>query len=47
VPARVDQALDGLALDASHFSEDIHATREYRAQLCRVMAARAVNELLG
>lgn len=40
-------ALDGLALDASHFSEDIHATREYRAQLCRVMAARAVNELLG
>jgi hypothetical protein len=41
------KALDGLALDASHFSEDIHATREYRAQLCRVMAARAVNELLG
>jgi CO/xanthine dehydrogenase FAD-binding subunit len=41
------KALDRLALDASHFSEDIHATREYRAQLCRVMAARAVNELLG
>ena len=40
-------ALGGLALDAAHFSEDIHATREYRAQLCRVMAVRAVNELLG
>ncbi|MBC7779077.1 MAG: xanthine dehydrogenase family protein subunit M [Proteobacteria bacterium] len=39
--------LDGLTLDLAHFSEDIHATREYRAQLCRVMAARAVDQLLG
>jgi carbon-monoxide dehydrogenase medium subunit len=41
------KALDGLPLDPAHFSEDIHATRDYRVQLCRVMAARAVNELLG
>lgn len=40
-------ALAGLALNAAHFSEDIHATREYRAQLCRVMTARAVEALLG
>jgi aerobic carbon-monoxide dehydrogenase medium subunit len=40
-------ALTGLSLDSAHFSQDIHATREYRAQLCRVMAARAVDELLG
>ncbi len=38
-------ALSGLPLDLARFAQDIHATREYRAQLCRVMAARAVGEL--
>jgi carbon-monoxide dehydrogenase medium subunit len=37
--------LAGLPLDASDMNEDIHATREYRANLVRVMAKRAVQKM--
>jgi carbon-monoxide dehydrogenase medium subunit len=40
-------ALEGLALDSSNFNNDIHADREYRANLVRVMAKRAVAKLAG
>ena len=40
-------ALEGLKLDGSDFNQDIHATREYRANLVRVMAKRAVTKLSG
>lgn len=40
-------ALEGAALDADEMNEDIHATREYRANLVRVMAKRAVAKLSG
>lgn len=40
-------ALEGLKLDASDMNEDIHATREYRANLVRVMTKRAVQQLLA
>lgn len=39
------EALEGVALDAGEMNEDIHATREYRANLVRVMAKRAVAKL--
>ena len=39
-------ALDGLTVDAGDMNEDIHATREYRANLVNVMAKRAVQKLL-
>jgi len=38
--------LDGLAVAADDMNEDIHATREYRANLVRVMAKRALQKLL-
>lgn len=38
-------ALEGAALDAGEMNEDIHATREYRANLVRVMAKRALAKL--
>ena len=38
-------ALEGLKLDASGFNSDIHADAEYRANLVRVMAKRAVAKL--
>ena len=40
-------ALEGLKLDESEMNEDIHATREYRANLVRVMTKRAVEKLLA
>ena len=40
-------ALEGLALDSSNFNNDIHADREYRANLVRVMAKRALAKLAG
>jgi carbon-monoxide dehydrogenase medium subunit len=40
-------ALDGLAVDPNDMNEDIHATREYRANLVKVMAQRAVQKLLA
>ena len=39
--------LEGLKLDASNFNSDIHADREYRANLVRVMAKRALGKLSG
>ena len=41
------EVLDGLPLDTSNMNEDIHATSEYRANLARVMAKRAVKKLLA
>jgi carbon-monoxide dehydrogenase medium subunit len=41
----VPEALADAALDSSEFSGDLHATPEYRAQLVRVMAQRAVASL--
>jgi len=38
-------AIEGAALDAGEMNEDIHATREYRANLVRVMAKRALAKL--
>jgi carbon-monoxide dehydrogenase medium subunit len=40
-------ALEGLKLDASAFNNDIHADRDYRANLVRVMAKRALAKLSG
>ena len=40
-------ALEGLPLDASGLNNDIHADREYRANLVRVMAKRALAKLSG
>ena len=39
-------ALDGLAVAPDDMNEDFHATREYRANLVRVMTKRAVQKLL-
>ncbi len=39
--------LEGLNLDATDMNEDIHATREYRANLVRVMTKRALNKMLA
>jgi carbon-monoxide dehydrogenase medium subunit len=38
-------ALEGVKLDAGEFNDDIHANREYRANLVRVMAKRALAKL--
>jgi carbon-monoxide dehydrogenase medium subunit len=40
-------ALEGLPLDETNMNEDIHATREYRANLARVMAKRALKKMLA
>ena len=40
-------ALDNLTLDAADMNEDLHATREYRANLAKVMAKRAVAKLIA
>ena len=40
-------ALEGVKLDSSDFNNDIHADREYRANLVRVMAKRALAKLSG
>ena len=40
-------ALEGLPLDEANMNEDIHATREYRANLARVMAKRALKKMLA
>jgi carbon-monoxide dehydrogenase medium subunit len=42
-PAALDQA----AIDSSRFNNDLAATAEFRAQLVRTMARRAVQELLS
>ena len=40
------EALEGITLDADEMNSDLHATAEYRAHLCTVMAKRAVRKLL-
>ena len=40
-------AIEGARLDASGLNSDIHADREYRANLVRVMAKRALGKLVG
>ena len=40
-------ALEGVKLDSREFNSDIHADREYRANLVRVMAKRALAKLSG
>ena len=40
-------AVEGLSVSADEMNEDIHASREYRANLVRVMTKRAVNRLTG
>lgn len=40
-------ALEGLKLDSRDFNSDIHADRDYRENLVRVMAKRAVAKLSG
>jgi carbon-monoxide dehydrogenase medium subunit len=40
-------ALDALEVDASDLNEDFHATREYRANLVKVMGKRALQKLLA
>ena len=39
--------LDGLTVDPAGMNEDMHATREYRANLVKVMAKRALGKLLA
>lgn len=40
-------ALEGLNVAAADLNEDMHGSREYRAQLVKVMAQRAVAQLTG
>jgi aerobic carbon-monoxide dehydrogenase medium subunit len=40
-------AIDKLTVDASNLNEDMHATREYRANLVKVMAKRALTKMLA
>jgi carbon-monoxide dehydrogenase medium subunit len=40
-------ALEGIKLDSREFNNDIHADRDYRANLVRVMAKRALAKLSG
>jgi carbon-monoxide dehydrogenase medium subunit len=42
----VPASVDGAEIDASRFNADLHASAEYRANLVRVMARRAVADLL-
>lgn len=41
-----ENALEGISLDADVMNEDLHASAEYRAHLCVVMARRAVQALV-
>lgn len=41
-----ENALEGISLDADMMNEDLHASAEYRAHLCVVMARRAVQALV-
>jgi len=41
------EALDALAAAPDDLNEDMHGSREYRAQLVKVMAQRAVAKLIG
>ena len=39
-------ALDGLTLQSADMNSDLHASAEYRAHLCVVIAKRAIAELV-
>jgi carbon-monoxide dehydrogenase medium subunit len=39
------EAIDKLAVDAEQMNEDMHGSREYRANLVKVMTRRAVAKL--
>jgi carbon-monoxide dehydrogenase medium subunit len=41
------ESLNGITLDVSEFNGDLQATPQYRGQLMRVMAQRAISEILG
>lgn len=41
-----ENALESISLDADMMNEDLHASAEYRAHLCVVMARRAVQALV-
>ena len=41
------EAVDGVAIDASELNSDLHASAEYRAQLIKVHARRAVAQARG
>lgn len=41
------EAVDAVAIDTSRFNSDIHASAEYRGNLVKVMAQRAVADLLA
>lgn len=40
-----ESALDGINLDPDNMNTDLHASAEYRAHLCVVMAKRAINQM--
>ena len=40
-------ALNGIELDSEDMNNDMHASNEYRAHLCVVMAKRAVAKMLA
>jgi carbon-monoxide dehydrogenase medium subunit len=40
-------AVDAVTIDASRLNSDMHASAEYRANLVKVMARRAVAQLTG
>jgi carbon-monoxide dehydrogenase medium subunit len=40
-------SVDGLNVDATDLNEDMHGTKEYRANLAKVMTQRAVKQLSG
>jgi len=40
-------AVDGVTIDSGRFNSDLHASAGYRANLVRVMARRAIADLLG
>ena len=40
-------ALDGVDVPDAGFNNDLHASAEYRAHLVKVMARRAVSDLVG
>ena len=41
------EAVDGVAVDASELSGDLHASPQYRAELIKIQTQRAVNQALG
>ena len=40
-------AVDSIGIDSSEFNDDLHASAEYRAQLVKVLAKKAITHLLA